>query len=81
MDKMVTVKTIFSRIKYILFPLFLSFFEGIFIFLFGFLVKYDDRGSADGELETAMLFANDSTRDYVKELRSTQSTAKTYTCE
>ena len=78
---MLTLKSVLSRLEYVLFPLMLTIFEGVFIFLFGFLVEYDERGAPDGELETAVLFANDTTRDYVKELPSTQSTVKTYACE
>ena len=72
-----------TKMEKLLFPGFLFIFEVVFLVLFGFLVRYDERGAPDTHLETAIRIA-ESTNDssaYVRELVSSLSTTKTYPCK
>ena len=72
-------------LKRLIFPSFLIALQVIFIVIFGLLVRYDDGGRANRELEL-LRELNASGRlanldDYVQRLESTRDTTKIYPCE
>ena len=74
-----------STLKRLIFPSFLLALQAIFIVIFGLLVRYDDGGRANRELEL-LRELNASGRlanldDYVQRLESTRDTTKIYPCE
>ncbi len=71
-------KITMASLEKLLFPGFLIFFEAIILVLFGLLVDYDESGSPDQEILVAR---NHTAGDYVRELESTLSTTKTYSCK
>ncbi len=71
-----------TKMEKLLLPGFLFCFEFIFLVVFGLLVRYDERGSPGAELPQATAFQQSGQQgDYVRQLASTLSTTKTYTCK